>query len=297
MYVLAIDIGGTFIKYALMNENAESFEKGKLPTPKEGREALIESIGGLYDRFPSAEGIAISMPGIIDSEKGYVYMGGALSYNNEFALKDALYKRCPVQITVNNDAKCAAAAEASLGALKDVSDGVVLLFGTMIGGALVIDHKVRSGVHFSAGEVSYVLSDRDKDPVYDTVWGNRCGTTGLCRIYASKKGLREEEVDGLLVFDRVDSSEKEAIEALSEYTHEIAVQIFNLQTVFDPQRFAIGGGISAQKSLIEAIQSHLDRMYENSPYYTPKAQVVACTFGNDANLIGALENYLACYAR
>lgn len=73
-------------------------------------------------------------------------------------------------------------------ALKDVKDGVVLLFGTMIGGGIVLNHRVRSGKHFSAGEVSYILSDRSADPAYETVWGNRCGALHLCRIYAEKKG-------------------------------------------------------------------------------------------------------------
>ncbi len=71
MNVLAIDIGGTFIKYALMDEEAHFLSRGKVPTPQEGREQLIETIGKLYDEAPEVEGIAISMPGIIDSENGY----------------------------------------------------------------------------------------------------------------------------------------------------------------------------------------------------------------------------------
>ena len=84
MSILAIDIGGTFIKYALMEKDAVILSRGKIPTPKEGRKELVETIGRLYDDLPDVEGIAVSMPGIIDSENGYCVMGGALEYNDDF---------------------------------------------------------------------------------------------------------------------------------------------------------------------------------------------------------------------
>ena len=65
---------------------------------------------------------------------------------------------------MENDAKCAALAEATVGSLKDVNDGFVLIFGTMIGGGYIKDHKVHRGLHFSAGEVSYITTDRDGSP-------------------------------------------------------------------------------------------------------------------------------------
>lgn len=295
MKVLAVDIGGTFIKYAVMDEDSRMYDKGKVPTPSAGREELVETIGALFDRFNSEEkfeGIAISMPGIIDSENGYVAMGGALAYNTGFYFRAALQARCPaVRITIDNDAKCAAQAEASTGALKDVRDGIVLIFGTMIGGGIVLDHRVRQGVHFAAGEVSYIISDRDARPAYDTVWGNRCGTPYLCRLFAEKKGIDPSKVDGIRVFEAVKAADEDGLAALSEYTKNIAVQIFNLQTVIDPERFAIGGGISAQPIFIEYIKRHLEQMYASSPYFVPRAEVVGCKYGNDANLVGALQCY------
>ena len=127
MSILSIDIGGTFIKYALMDQDAAILSRGKIPTPQKGRTELVEAIGRLYDDMPDVEGIAISMPGIIDSEKGYCVMGGALGYNDDFYFRHVLYERCPVKIVIENDAKCAAMAEARMGALKDVSDGLVLI--------------------------------------------------------------------------------------------------------------------------------------------------------------------------
>ncbi len=296
MKVLAVDIGGTFMKYACMEEDMRILAKGKMPTPKKGREQLIEAIGQIYDKMPDVSGIAISITGIIDSKNGYCFTGGALRFNDDFHLRDRLYERCPVNIHMENDAKCAAVAEAAVGSLKDVADGFVLIFGTMIGGGYIKDHKLHRGKHFSAGEVSYVVTDKDAAADYDTVWGNRCGVPRLCRMFAEKKGLKAEEVDGVRVFDAVNSQDADAEECLQKFTKEIAVQIFNLQTVLDPQRFAVGGGISAQPVFLEYIKNHLQAMYEDCPYYVPRAEVVACKFQNDANLIGALQCFLAASA-
>ncbi len=292
MKVLAVDIGGTFIKYACMEEDMKILSRGKVPTPTESREQLIEAIGQIYDKMPDTSGIAISMPGIIDSANGYCSMGGALRYNDDFYLRHSLYKRCPVRIHMENDAKCAAMAEAAVGSLKDVADGFVLIFGTMIGGGYIKEHKLHRGKHFAAGEVSYITTDRDAMADYDTVWGNRCGTPSLCRMFAEKKGLALEDVDGEKVFGAVNSGDEDAVECLQKFTKEIAVQLFNLQTVLDPERFAIGGGISAQPIFIESIKNHLKVMYAGCPYDVPHAEVVSCKFQNDANLVGALQCFL-----
>lgn len=293
MRILAADIGGTFIKYAVMTEDMDILEKGKVSTPQEGREQLVEALGGIYDAMGEVDGIAISMPGIIDSENGYCKMGGALHYNDDFYLRSSLQERCPVPIWMENDAKCAAMAEAAAGSLKDVKDGFVLIFGTMIGGGYVKDHMLQKGKHFGAGEVSYILPEAEIDPAYDTVWGSRCGAPGLCRMFADKKKLPPDEVDGIRVFEAVNAGDADAIECLKRYTKQIAVQIFNLQTVLDPERFAIGGGISAQPVFIEYIRDNLKEMYAKNPYDVPEAEVVACKYLNDANLFGAVQCFLA----
>ena len=293
MKILSVDIGGTFIKYAVMDEKGQFGEKGKVPTPQSGREECVETLASLYERFSGLQGIAISMPGIIDPRLGYVKMGGALEYNNDFFIRDALEKRTGCRkITVYNDAKCAAQAEVSLGALKGFQNGAVMLFGTMIGGGLVLDGKVRQGSHFSAGEVSYILTDRSCVPSYDTVRGRTCSALRLCRDYAEKKHLHPEAVDGEMVFEALEKGDKDAEDALLSYAREIAVQFFNFQTLLDLEKIAIGGGISAQPKFINAVRARLDEMYTVSPYYTPRPEIVRCQFGSDANLIGALQYWL-----
>lgn len=293
MEILVVDIGGTFIKYACMKEDMTILSRGKIKTPEESSEELVETIGRIYDEMPQVEGIAISMPGIIDSENGYCAMGGALRYNDGVYLRQSLEQRCPVKIYMENDAKCAAMAEAAAGSLKDVEDGFVLIFGTMIGGGFIKDKRLHRGRHFSAGEVSYIINlEKDDALCADGMWGNQCGTPRLCRMYAQKKNLEPEEVDGIRVFEKVEAGEPEALECLQKFTREIAIQIFNIQTVLDPERVAIGGGISARPVFIEYIKNNLDELYEKCLYPVPRAEVVNCAFLNDANLVGALQCFL-----
>lgn len=82
-----VDIGEISIKYACMTQDMSILSKGKVKTPGENREELIEK---LYDEIPETEEIAISMPGIIESENGYCAMGGVLRYNNDFYLRHHL---------------------------------------------------------------------------------------------------------------------------------------------------------------------------------------------------------------
>ena len=291
MKILTVDIGGTFIKYAQMTEKTEILSRGKLPTPLDGRGALIDALAGLYDAEP-ADGIAIALPGIIDTENGRVIMGGALRYNDGFLLRDALYERCRTRIHLENDAKCAAMAEAAAGSLSDVRDGFVLIFGTMIGGAYIHNHRLLRGRHFSAGEVSYISTDRNGYPDRDTVFGNRCGVPRLCREYAERKNLDPSGVDGVRLFRDLQAGDQTAADCLNAFAREIAIQIFNIQTVLDPDRFALGGGISAQPAFLEAVRKNLGELYGACPYKIPQAEVVTCRFRNDANLYGALSCFL-----
>lgn len=292
-HILTFDIGGTYIKYAVMNTAYEILERGKTETPRESREQLISTLSSIYGKFSDISGIAISMPGIIDTENGYCKMGGSLHYNDDFYLAQALKEKCLVDIVIENDAKCAAMAEASEGSLKDVEDGFVLIFGTMVGGGYIRNHKLVRGKHFSSGEISYILSGNDAPAFEGNIFGNRCSASGLCRMYAEKKQLDVKEVTGRKVFDAVNANDPEAIEVLDRLTREIAVQIFSLQTILDVERFAIGGGISAQPAFTESIRSNLKKLYDECPFTLPKAEITTCMFQNDANLIGALSCFLA----
>ena len=98
---LTLDVGGSAIKYALMQEDLTILEKSSVPTPMDTLENFIETIGKIYDQFQDQiNGMALSMPGIIDPERGYQYTGGALRYIDKLETVEVLKKRCPT-MTLN----------------------------------------------------------------------------------------------------------------------------------------------------------------------------------------------------
>ena len=293
MKILTVDIDGTYIRYACMNEFMDISQRGKIFTPQEGREQLIEAIARLFEAVGDAEGIAISMPGIIDSEKGYCAMGGALRYNDDFYFRDALYNRYKTKIHIENNAKCAAMAEAAVGSLIDNADGFVLIFSTMIGGGYIRDHKIYKGKHFAAGEVSYIILNSDNKLDDKNLWGRSFGIPKFLMRYSEIKNMDIETVDLLTIFDAVQKDEPEAVACLQWYTEEIAARIFNIQTVLDVEKFSIGGDVAKYPAFMEYLRDNLEQLYAECPFKLPRAELVTSKFNHDANLIGALQCYLA----
>lgn len=118
---LVLDIGGTFIKYAMMDEKANILEKGKVPSPTQDSGQffrVIEDIARPYQgRF---HGTAVSVPGCIDRKRGIAITGGAFSFLQNTSLADLLQKRLGVPVTLANDAHCAAWAEVSAGSRRNL---------------------------------------------------------------------------------------------------------------------------------------------------------------------------------
>jgi predicted NBD/HSP70 family sugar kinase len=294
MNYLVFDVGGSAIKYALMSENAEFLEKGKVPTPLDEIDNFVEAIGTIYDKYKERiSGIAMSMPGRIDSEKGYIYNGGSLHYNVEKNIVDILQKRCPVPIVIENDGKCAALAEVWRGNLKDCDDAMVVVLGTGIGGGIIKDKKLHKGKHFTAGEFSFLFTSSEAfEENKPSIWAWEGGALALCTQVAKAKNLSASEVDGVKVFDYVNSGDEEVLNILDDFCRRLSMQLFNLQYIFDPEKIAIGGGISQQDILIEYIEKNIEKISKQIPFRVAKPQVVRCKFFNDSNLIGALYNYL-----
>ncbi len=289
---LTIDVGGTFVKYALIDEVLNITEKQIIATPQESLDEFIETIGEIYDHYHDViKGMALSMPGIIDPQTGFCFTGGALKYIQNIPMIECLQKRCPTLISIGNDAKCAANAEVGFGSLKDVQDAVVIVLGTAVGGCLIKDKKVHTGKHFCAGEFSFVSTDINNYQDFSNTWWQKSGSIGLLKQYRQCSNT-DEQLTGKEIFTKVLAGDENAIKALDLYTLDLAVQICNIQTIFDPEKIAIGGGISEQPLLFEMLEKNIKRILELTQAPIPLPQIVACQFKNDANLIGALYQFI-----
>ena len=298
---LVLDIGGTFIKYALMGEDGSFLENGKVPSPMDSLESLLDAVAAVGEKFRGRyEGAAVSMPGRIDTRTGVAHTGGAFDFIQDTPAGQLFAGRLGCPVTVANDGKCAANAEAWTGALAGVADGAVLVLGTGTGGGIVLGHRIRMGHTFAAGELSFLpvqfagFGQTPLDGVHsggmDRFWSVHASATGLLLAYARRKNIPMEGLDGLQFFAAYDAGEPEAAAALAEFGEMTAAGIYAVQSVLDLERYAIGGGISARPEVTDIIRAKLDTIYE-SIHFTAfgKPEIVRCRYGNDANLIGALR--------
>lgn len=307
---LVFDIGGTFIKYALMDEQNTLLEQDKAASPMDSLESLLGALKEVGRQFAGQYGgVAVSMPGRIDSKNGIAYTGGAFTFIRNIPMAELIAECLDMPVTIANDGKCAANAELNSGALAGVADGAVIVLGTGTGGGIVLDGKVRMGHTFAAGELSALPADFVsvskginglKPDNMDSLWADSMSATGLLWRYAVRKGLPKtgHGIDGLAFFKAYDRGEPEAAEALKDFAERAAAGIYAVQSVLDLQRVAIGGGISVRPEVTDAIRQAVDEQFAAIPF-TPfgKPEIVRCKYGNDANLIGALRFHLDYTAR
>lgn len=295
---LVLDIGGTFIKYALMDEEANFIEQGKVLADTTCEEAMLASLGVLAAKFSETdyEGVAISMPGRLDTEKGIAHTGGAFTWISEYPAAEKYGAVFGKPCTIANDGKCAAYAEAKYGALKDVNYGAVLVLGTGIGGGIVLNGEVLMGSSGGAGELSWLVCDMPA--VLDSnahathlIWAGKIAAGAIVPKFGYLKNLAN--ADGVMLFDAYEAGDPDAQAVLEEYAKWAAGGIVALQSVLDLQRYAIGGGISARPEATTLIRDAVNKVWEirqGLPFSKP--EIVTCAFGNEANLIGALAFFL-----
>lgn len=294
MKYLVFDIGGTDIKYAVMDEYAEFIIKARRPNRMRTKDDFMEMVEGILEvHGEGIGGLAFSLPGKIDNEKGYAYTSGNLGFLDETAVAGMLEEHFKIPITIENDAKAAAWAEIWKGNLMTISDAVVMVIGTAVGGAIVMDRKVRRGARHSAGEFSFVHSgDPGGGGNPKNFFGYQGGIYGFLLPVAKAKGIPVEEVDGYRFFEWILEKDPVALEVFKDYLVGLCAQICNFQVIYDPEVILIGGGISKQPVFMEMLKTTLSVYHENLAIHLDKPNLDVCRFHNDANLIGALYNFL-----
>lgn len=294
---LVFDWGGTSLKYATMTNEAQILEKGSIPTPSKNstKQEFYDLIDSVISKYSNLDGIAISSTGVIDSEKGFIKTIGALPFLDNTSLVEELSKKYHCQVSIENDGRCAALAELWLGNLSDIDDGAVVVIGTNIGAAIILNRQLRRGKQFLAGEMCAMCCDENhqNDP-YSYI--GQHGTPYLCKLIQEKKSMNDS-INGIQAFKLIHDGDEEAIVALHEYTDLLAIQLFNLNILLDLEKIVIGGGISEQKELMDSLKQSNENLSTIHPDIVkgiqyPLPNIDVCKFRNEANLIGALYHFL-----
>lgn len=291
MELLSIDVGGTYTKYAVATEDGILSQKGQIKTQKENSEQFLNSLSRIYyekKEENQISGIALSMPGFVEAETGFLRTGGFVKCAEGLNIVHELEDRCGIPVSVENDATCAAYAELWKGALKGCASAAVIVCGTGVGGAIIQNHKVVKGNDLLVGEFSYILLRRDGAYRKEDCMGLNTGMHNLLELAAQKSGIEESRLNGEIIFEMANAGNAEMIEAVREYVKNIALLIHNMRFLLGPEKIAIGGGISAQPLLFTLLKEELKKIA--AVYSTELAEqvVVPCKFFNDANLIGAI---------
>ncbi|MER2013465.1 MAG: ROK family protein [Methanobrevibacter sp.] len=284
---LAMDVGGTAIKYVITDEKAEISKINEIKTRRSKEElfGLMNEI--ISPHINEINGIALSFPGKINAEKGIVHTAGAFEEIHDLSLKSILEEKYSKSVWIENDGKCAALAESWKGSLSEVKNGVFIGLGTQIAGGIILDGKLYRGSFGSSGEFSSMLSHL-KNPDNEDRFGKIGGHQNLIAQYSEEK-----LIDSYEFFEKYRNGDEAAEKALKDYSRMIAAGIVNVQSVLDVEKFCIGGGISAEDVLIDEIRkSFKDLLTVKSTEAINEPVIEKCHFGNASGCIGALYNFL-----
>ena len=307
MITVGIDVGGTKIAGALVNETGDILKSVKVPTPAQNTDDLISAVVEMVQELSSGQEIAavgVAIAGFIDADQSEVIYSPNLSLRNE-PLKAKLEARLGVAVFVENDANAAGWAEYRFGAGKGSDHMMMITIGTGVGGAIVAKGELFRGGYGIGAELGHT----------NFIHGGiacGCGQNGCLEKYASGNALLESakelansgtsegarlselqsevgELTGQEVYQAITESDPGALRLLNELGTNIGTACASFAAILDPQILVVGGGLSVAGELLlapirEAYLKHLP-----ASGYRPEMTVVAASLINDAGVVGVAD--------
>ncbi|MGL4623360.1 MAG: ROK family protein [Culicoidibacterales bacterium] len=290
--LVCVDIGGSAIKLAVINQENQLAEKKAVKVIDE-----IESIYQIITNFAkemqdnygaeNIQGIAIASPGAVDTKTGIIGGASALQAIHGPNFKADLAQRTGLPIAIENDANCAALAEIYYGAAKDNSDICTMVIGSGVGGTITKDKKIHHGSHLHGGEFGYMLVATQNGV---QTLSQVASTAALVRHVQDIK--QDMTIDGEQVFELA-QKEPPVQAAVEQFYFYLALGAINVQYTYDPEVIVFGGAISQRPDFIQQINQKVSEIMTGEGMV--HAITPLCTvsqFYNDANLLGAKVNFL-----
>lgn len=291
--IACIDIGGTAIKVGVLDKLGKIYHKDELKVYHDidmftnNIFNWIENIKEKYD----IEGIAISSPGAVDVKLGVIGGASAIPCIHGPNWKEMLFNKFKLNVSIENDANCAALAESFNGAGKDIKDIMFVVCGTGIGGAIIHNGQIHHGKNLHGGEFGYMLMEEENGEFKN--FSEVASTMSFVRKV--RKHYNDDSWDGKKVFEEAKKGNRICQEVIDKFYLNLAKGIFNLQYIYDPDIILLGGAISEREDFVNEINKKLDYLLEKIEIAKVKPIVSTCKHKKDANLIGALANYLSEY--
>ena len=280
MNILAIDIGGTMIKYGLVSSDGEILSTDKIETEAEkGLENILNKIDNIFKRYKENNpvGIAVSGTGQINGMIGKVIGGNPIIPNwIGTNLVKILEEKYNLPIVLENDVNCVALGEKWIGAGKDLSNFICLTIGTGIGGGIILNNQLFRGENFVAGEFGHMLIKKGEFEQF-------ASTTALIRLVKERTG---KTLNGKEIFDLEKKEIVEYQEVISEWIENLTDGLSSIVYCFNPANIILGGGVIGQgEALINRIKNSLFKKI--GLQFKEKLNIIQAKLGNNAGMIGA----------
>ncbi len=313
-YIIAIDLGGTSAKIAVINEEAKIKERWSVPTDisEEGKLVIpniIQSIESFFNRenisTTQIKGIGLGTPGTINQTAGTVAAAYNLNWHGAQPIKKQFEEAFDVPFFMDNDANVAALGEQWQGAGDQAANVVMVTLGTGVGGGVVIDGHLVHGVNQAAGEIGHMTIEFD-DPILCT-----CGKLGCLETVASATGavnlakhhvssftgtsalkdavINQESISSYDIFQLAEEhGDPYAIMIVDTYSDYLARALSHIANTLNPAKIIIGGGVSASG---EFLRERVERLFKQYSFSQIKnsTQIVLAELGNDAGIFGAAQ--------
>lgn len=280
MNILAIDIGGTMIKYGLVSSDGEILSTDKIETEAEkGLENILNKIDNIFKRYKENNpvGIAVSGTGQINGIIGKVIGGNPIIPNwIGTNLVKILEEKYNLPAVLENDVNCVAFGEKWIGAGKDLSNFICLTIGTGIGGGIILNNQLFRGENFVAGEFGHILIKKGEFEQF-------ASTTALIRLVKERTG---KTLNGKEIFDLEKKEIVEYQEVISEWIENLTDGLSSIVYCFNPANIILGGGVIGQgEPLINRIKNSLFKKIGSQ--FKEKLNIIQAKLGNNAGMIGA----------
>lgn len=302
MIYVGIDLGGTNIAAGLVDENGTLIYKKSIPTgAHRSAEEIIKDMADIaldivnkngYD-LEDVKSIGVGCPGSVDRKNGILIFANNLPFSDT-NIRAGIQKYIDKPVFLENDANCAALAEAKSGAAKGTKNSVTVTLGTGVGGGIVIDGGVIDG------ELGHMVIKADGEQC-------SCGRKGCWEAYASATALirqtkqaaeadknsklweyrnKDGKFNGVSAFNAADAGDKTAQQVVDNYVKYVGIGIANIVNIFRPEVIVVGGGVSNQgESLLEPVREYIKGKTYNTG--TNSWRIEKAILGNDAGIIGA----------
>lgn len=247
MNYLGIDLGGTNIRAALIDEQGKFWKEKEVETKaEESAEMILDRLLTLVKTFSGFEAIGIGVPGPIDYKGGVILNPPNLPSLHNLNLKQLLENNFHLPVAMDRDSNCALIGEHWLGEARGLKNVAMLTWGTGVGGAVIIDNKIFRGHSDIAGEIGHMIIDTD---------GPACnmGHKGCLESFIGGRAIEDRYGRDFKSIDRgAREGRPEDMQIVREVGRKLAIGLNNIITLFDPELVLLGG------SAVQSVDLFLD---------------------------------------